>query len=181
MLHEWDGIVFDLDGTLVRLVVPWNEVDEQIATIFRSKGFAIPDDGRIWSFLHIAENEGFRNEIEAVLQQYEIAGAKQSKRLPLLETVEGLSQPVGVCSLNCEQACDIALTTHGIAHAIDTIVGRDSLSTWKPDPEPLQYAIDTMELSASSVVFIGDSVRDEETAAAAGVDFRYVKDLLSNT
>jgi phosphoglycolate phosphatase-like HAD superfamily hydrolase len=77
---------------------------------------------------------------------------------------------VGVCSLNCEAACRIALSTHGI-DGIDTVVGRDTVSTEKPDPRPLLETIDRLDGEPENAVFIGDSDRDGTTAERAGVDY----------
>ena len=178
-LSQWEGVIFDLDGTLVRLVVPWHEVDNEIASIFESKGYDIPENSRIWEFLHVANEAGFRAEVEDVLQNHEVRGAKISEALPLIQTVDQLNAPVAICSLNCEKSCRIALNTHEYYDAIDTFVGRDTVSTWKPDPEPLLTAIEGIGVPTASAVFVGDSPRDKQTAEAAKVDFQYVQDILS--
>ncbi len=82
----------------------------------------------------------------------------------------------GVCSLNCEAACRRALESHGLASAVDVIVGRDTVETQKPDPEPLLVAVDELGVEPADTVFIGDSARDEQTARRAGVEFEYVGD-----
>lgn len=178
ILQDWEGIIFDLDGTLVRLVVPWQVVDAEIATLFRDRGRQLPEDEELWSFLHIAEEDGFRSEVEDILQAYEIDGAEASRALPLLDYLWRIDQPIAVCSLNCETACRIALETHDSLEAVEGVIGRDSVSTWKPSPEPLEAAIDTINATVDESVFIGDSYRDEKTANAAGVEFRYVKDIV---
>ena len=70
----------------------------------------------------------------------------------------------------------IALNAHGLAGAVDATVGRDSVATRKPDPEPLLAAIDRVGADRGRALFVGDSERDELTAERAGVDYRYVGD-----
>jgi len=72
--------------------------------------------------------------------------------------------------LNCEAACRIALETHAI-DGIGTVVGRDTVATEKPDPEPLLETVRRLDGDPADTVFVGDSERDERTAARAGVDY----------
>lgn len=49
----------------------------------------------------------------------------------------------------------------------------------KPAPDALQLLMEEHALSPEDVVFIGDSKEDEECAKSAGVDFYYVKNLVT--
>jgi phosphoglycolate phosphatase len=60
---------------------------------------------------------------------------------------------------------------HGL---IDYIVGVEDVVTPKPSPEGLLMAIDHFGVAKQSVLFIGDTVIDAETAANASVDFAAV-------
>ena len=57
------------------------------------------------------------------------------------------------------------------------VVGRDTVSNHKTHPEPLLETVSRFGLAPGDVVFVGDSERDEATAAAAGVAFAYVEDV----
>ncbi len=50
----------------------------------------------------------------------------------------------------------------------------------KPAPDALQLLMEEHALSPEDVVFIGDSKEDEECAKSAGVDFYYVKNLVTS-
>lgn len=56
-------------------------------------------------------------------------------------------------------------------HLLDLIVGGDSVKAKKPDPEGVLYALDTLGLQKDEVLYVGDSVVDAKTAAAAAVPF----------
>lgn len=164
MSHEL--VVFDLDGTLVRLDVDWDVVAREVGETLRERGVTPPES--LWGMLETADAHGHREAVEAVLSRHERAGARTSARLPAADTVP--AGPVGVCSLNCEAACRIALAEHDIG-GIDAVVGRDTVGAEKPDPEPLLEAIDRLGGDPDGAVFVGDSPRDEEAAERAGTDY----------
>ena len=178
MVEDWEGVVFDLDGTVVHLPVDWDTVAAELASELADlDGTAMAHD--TWDYLDLAREADSLDRAERVIAQHEIVGARQSERLPLADYVEDVDVHVGVCSLNCEQACRVALETHDLERSVDAIVGRDTVSNWKPDPEPLRAVIDELGVSPESSVFIGDSPRDAATAAPLAVSFRDVEDMLA--
>ena len=170
---DFDAVVYDLDGTLVRLTVDWDAVAREAAECFAEAGVDA-SDADLWAMLDLADEHGLRDAIEAVLVAHEREGAARSARLATADCLAAATGPVGVCSLNCEAACRIALENHGLAADVDAVVGRDSVATHKPDPEPLLATIDALGVDPADAVFIGDSPRDETTAERAGVAFEYV-------
>ncbi|WP_178917057.1 HAD family hydrolase [Natronomonas gomsonensis] len=169
--HE--TVIFDLDGTLVRLVVDWEAVASDVAETLRERNVAPPES--LWGMLETANETGHRPAVEAVIAGYERDGARASERLPAADAVP--EEPVGVCSLNCEDACHIALEEHGI-DGVGAVVGRDTVATEKPDPEPLLETVRRLDGSPESTLFVGDTVRDERTAQRAGCSFSYVSEWL---
>lgn len=166
------GVVYDLDGTLVRLDVDWDAVAAEVGRVYETAGHTPPRD--LWRMLDEARDHGIAAEVEETIAAHERAGARTAVRLPLADELDGADGPVGVCSLNCEAACRIALETHGLASAVDVVVGRDTTTERKPHPEPLLAAVRGLELAPEQVVFVGDSARDARTADRAGTSFRWV-------
>lgn len=175
-LAGYDAVVWDLDGTLVDLVVDWAAVTHDVALVFEEAGIDATDDN-LWDLLERADESGLRDDVETVIGGHEHRGAERSNRLPHADVV-GEFAVEGVCSLNCERACRTALEVHDLTAHVDAVVGRDTLSTYKPDPEPLWETISRMGVDRDETVFIGDSVRDEEAAERADIAFRYVEDVL---
>lgn len=174
MDSAYDAVVYDLDGTLVRLTVDWGAVRRAVAETLETGG-ADPGSADLWSMLEIAAETGLSDEVEATIAEFERAGARDSTRLPLAAELPR-DVPVGVCSLNCADACRIALEKHGLADSVQAIVGRDSVDAQKPDPEPLLAVLDRLGVEPGRALFVGDSTTDAEAAAAAGTDFEYVSD-----
>jgi phosphoglycolate phosphatase len=172
-LHEFDAIVYDFDGTLARLVVDWDAVAREATDLFRAAGVDA-GDADLWAMLDLADEVGLRERVEAVIAEHECEGAKRSERLPLADRVAEHSVPVGVCSLNAERAVRRGLSVHGLDGHVGAVVGRDSVATRKPDPEPLLATLRPLDVPPERAVFVGDSERDALTAERAGVAFRYV-------
>lgn len=170
---EYDAVVFDLDGTLVDLVVDWDAVATDVSAVLRDHDIDPPE--RLWDMLDAAEGTAAAEPVEATIAEHEREGARRSERLPAADTIP--DGPVAVCSLNCSDACLLALEEHDVE--VDAVVGRDSVLTRKPDPEPLLEAVRRLDVEPGRALFVGDGERDERTAADAGTDFVYVSDWLA--
>lgn len=168
---EYETVVYDLDGTLVHLAVDWDAVAHEAGEILDSLGTTPGAD--LWSMLDQAADIGEHDAVESVIADHECQGAVGSTPGPAIDELP-LDVPVGVCSLNCERACRIALAQHEIEQWIGCVVGRDSLEVSKPDPEPLLTVIRTLGGTPERTLFVGDSERDELTAQRAGTDYRYI-------
>jgi phosphoglycolate phosphatase len=166
-------VVYDLDGTLVRLPVDWGAAAEDAAAALRDAGLD-PGDTDLWGLLELARETDTADIFEAAVGPHEREAARESTRLPLAAELAGATGPVSVCSLNCEAACREALSVHGLVDDVDAVVGRDSVATHKPDPEPLLATLSAMGVDPASAEFVGDSERDEVAARRAGVPFRWV-------
>jgi len=170
---DYGAVVYDLDGTLVRLAVDWDAAASDATAAFAEAGVDVAG-ADLWSLFETAPDHGLADDLEAILSVHERWGAERATRLPHADRVPEWRVPVGVCSLNAEAACRLALERHGLLDHVDAVVGRDSVATHKPDPEPLLTAIDRLGAAPSSALFVGDTERDRLTAERAGVAFEYV-------
>ncbi|RQH00512.1 HAD family hydrolase [Natrarchaeobius oligotrophus] len=172
-MTDYDAVVYDLDGTLVELDVNWSAVATDVLAVYESADVE-PPSSDLWTLLEEAGEFGLRAPVESTIAEYERDGARTAPRLDRADELLDRRVPVGVCSLNCERACRIALTEHDLATAVETVVGRDTVATQKPDPEPLLTAVDELDASPGRTLFVGDSRTDEITADRAGTAFEYV-------
>lgn len=173
MTDEYAGIVYDLDGTVVRLAVDWEVATDEVAEIYRDAGVEPPGD--LWTMLDVAPEYDIAAAVEEAVARHEREGARKSDRLPVADELVACDRPTGICSLNAESACRIALAEHGLEEAVDAVVGRDTVGRRKPDPEPLLATVERLSLRPSEVLFVGDTETDAETALRAGTAFRYVE------
>jgi phosphoglycolate phosphatase len=175
MAGDYDAVVYDLDNTLVHLPVDWDRVERAVMDVLRERGVDPPEADDVWPVFDRAEETGHVDALEVVVAEYERAGARDAKLLPTADVLPH-DVPVGVCSLNCEAACRIALERHGLDSYVETVIGRDSGPWKKPDPGPLLAALEPLGADPEDAVFVGDSESDEVCAANAGVAFTYVED-----
>ena len=170
-IDDYGAIVYDLDGTLVRLAVNWKAAAEEATAVFADAG--VDADADLWALLEVAPEHGLGAELESILAAHERQGAERSIRLPLADRLPHRDRPVGVCSLNAESACRLALDRHDLSAHVGAVVGRDSVTTHKPDPAPLLATVDRLGAAPETTLFVGDSERDAVTAERAGVAFAW--------
>lgn len=168
---EYEAVIYDLDGTLVRLDVDWDLVADEVAATLRDMGVDPPDE--LWEMLSHADDVGHRDAVERVISAHEREGARNSSRLPAADDLP-LDVPVAVCSLNAESAVRVALETHGLGDHVGPVVGRDSGPERKPAPDGLLAIADELGVAPERTLFVGDGERDERTAERAGTAFRWV-------
>jgi HAD superfamily hydrolase (TIGR01549 family) len=173
-VSQYDAIVYDLDGTLVRLDVDWEAVHGRVAAVLEARGVD-PGDRDIWELRRVADEHNALDRVDEVIAEFEREGAMSAARLAPADLLPH-DVPVGVVSLNAEAACRIALELYGLDRRVGTVVGRDSVETVKPDPEPLLAALDELGVAPGRAVFVGDSASDRETAERAGTAFAWAGD-----
>jgi HAD superfamily hydrolase (TIGR01549 family) len=172
--REYEAYVYDLDGTLVHLDVDWAAVRDDVAAALRTRGLDV-DGVNLWGLLELGDETGYRDIVEEHVSEYERDGARSSQRLAPADRLPH-DVPVGVCSLNSEAACRIALEIHGLDDAVGPVVGRDSHEAEKPHPGPLLSVVEQLGVSPGETLFVGDTERDAETAREAGTAFAWAEE-----
>ncbi|MFB6120561.1 MAG: HAD family hydrolase [Halobacteriaceae archaeon] len=172
--EEYDAVVYDLDGTLVRLRVDWDAVAADLRNMLVDAGHDA--EGDAWDCLAAAESVGLYDAAHERIAAHEHEGARDSVRLAVADELPTLNTAVGVCSLNAERAVRAALDRHDLTQYVDSVVARGTIPERKPRPEPLLRAVRELGAVPSNALFVGDSASDEETARRAGTDFAYVGD-----
>jgi len=169
---DYDAVVYDLDGTLVRLAVDWLDVEREVATRLREAGVD-PSEHDMWEMLDAAEAAGVGDDVHELIAAHERDGATRAERLPGADEPTTLDAPAAVLSLNCEAACRTALERHDLLDDFRVVAGRDTVPARKPDPRALTWVLDELGVAPADALFVGDSASDEVTAERAGTDFRW--------
>jgi phosphoglycolate phosphatase len=113
---------------------------------------ALLDKFLVYYYDNVANTSKLFPGIEALLPRYLEAGVR-----------------LGVCTNKLEKPSRKLLRELGVHDHFHTIVGRDTLSTSKPDPKTLIQTVERVGGSLKRTVFLGDSITDVNTAKAAGV------------
>lgn len=167
------AVVYDLDGTLVDLIVDWEDVERRLVELLEREGVDA-DPLSSWALLTAAEEAGVGDEADDLIATAERDGARESERLALADELLESEIPAGVCSLNREDAVRIALDRHDLTEGVESVVGRGTVPERKPHPRPLLRTVEELGVAPEDVLFVGDSARDEETAERAGTQFEWV-------
>jgi phosphoglycolate phosphatase-like HAD superfamily hydrolase len=119
-------------------------------------------------------------QVESVLERAELAGALRCDvNAELVAWLRGLcyATPVAILSLNAVSAVERALTRAGVYGRISDVVARENVDRFKPDPQGLDILLERHRARPERSLFVGDSHRDAECAATAGVPYRDVREI----
>jgi pyrophosphatase PpaX len=174
------AILFDLDGTLI----------DSIELILSSARYAFakmerecPPDSE-WlagigiplftMFGRYAKDDADRNAFIAAYREHQLANHDRLVRCygGVVDTVAALRErghELGIVTSKSEALALRGLVHVGLAKYMDTIVGCDSSTRHKPDPEPVRIALHRLACSPHDALFLGDSVHDINAGNAAGV------------
>lgn len=86
-----------------------------------------------------------------------------------IETLKVQGHAVGICTNKPEGLAEQLMRDLGVRPAFGSLVGADTLSVRKPDPEPLFEATRRLGVDPRACVLVGDSDTDRNTAKAARV------------
>ncbi len=184
--QRFDGLVFDLDGTLVETApdlaaalnhtltgaglpaVPLPEVRHMIGDGARS----LLERGLAGTGRSVGEAEMTR-WFEQLLGHYSDHIADQSLPFPgVPEALEGFraeGAKLAVCTNKPLRLSQKLLALLGLDAHFDAVLGGDSLAVRKPNPEHLLETLRQLAVTPARGVMIGDSANDVAAARNAGL------------
>jgi pyrophosphatase PpaX len=86
-----------------------------------------------------------------------------------LEALRDRGQRLGIVTAKRRATVDLAFAQLPLAHLFETIVGGDETERHKPDPAPLQLALERLAADPSDAAYVGDSPYDMQAARAGGL------------
>lgn len=183
-------IIFDLDGTIVNLIVDWHHLKIRLSN-------EISDYyGENYDFDHITacldkvvekKDEAELNLFFKIIQDYEIKNIKNNE--PIEEIVFFINNlaffgvpddtKLAVLSLNTRNTIIESLKLANIYNKFDFIVGREDVRRWKPDPSGLIRIKEHFNLKNTEMVYFGDLEKDVKTGENAEVDAFLIGELIN--
>jgi len=177
------GVIFDLDGTLIRFPEPWiREARREFlgwlhssfgARVDQADELSIPQiielvangDRSVYRLLREAANRAYtRREVEAARSAVPREGVSE-----LLGELKARGFALSVATNNCREAALLSLERAGISGFFDCVVSRSDVEEMKPSPEMLLKAAYAMNIPLGMGIHVGDSVVDVLAARAAGM------------
>ena len=180
------SIVWDLDGTLVDSAP---DLASALNTVLDMRGFftlslsevrlmignGVPKlVERGFNAVGVRPDPAQLDELIAIfVQEYKACATDNTRPYPgvvkALQEIHSMNVPMGVCTNKPEAFTRQILEGLGLSSYFSCVVGGDSTSVRKPDPEPVLACIRGLATVPASSLMIGDSVHDVHAAHAAGV------------
>ncbi|NLJ51356.1 MAG: phosphoglycolate phosphatase [Alcaligenaceae bacterium] len=181
-------VLFDLDGTLIDsmpelaycsnqtlLELGREELPLETLSTFVGKGL----DRLIMRFLAndidatTAESTIFKQAKEAFGRHYHANNGVFSQLYPSvtesLATLKNAGFKLGLVTNKAMEFTIPLIEKKGLSDYFDVVIGGDSCEHKKPHPEPVLIALEKLQSTAQTAIFVGDSLNDMKASEAAGV------------
>ena len=182
-------IVFDLDGTIVKLHASWYALKDLLSQRYARLHEENREFNRISAYLSEVIKNG--DELELIenfdiIRKYELENIKKTELI--VEVVYFINNKkkfevdpdviLTVFSLNTRRTIMESLDIAGISDKIAFIIGREDVRKWKPEPEGLFKIKEKFKVSTEQMIFFGDMESDIKAGKAAGVDSFFIDRLI---
>jgi len=186
-----EGIVFDLDATLVNLggFVNWRAAQRQVTEAYLACGCseeAVKRCGErsLFDMLNLMEEElqatypqdnakQIQGRAYAIIDACEAQGASQCHLMPgCMEALEWLREhgfKMGIATSNSQEVTEQILDSKGLCSFFSAVVGRTPELRMKPHPDQILACFKMLSVDPHRGIVVGDSVRDVKAAKAADV------------
>ena len=174
------AVLFDLDGTLI----------DSIDLIVNSALYAFdkcghpPPTAEQWvsdlglplraMFSRFTSDEAAMADLVAGYREYQLANHDRLVRPyeeveATVRTLHERGYAVAVVTSKAEPLAHRGLAHVGLDGFFDVVVGLESCTRHKPDPEPVRIALGRLGIRPGAAAFVGDSPHDMTAGRAAGV------------
>lgn len=180
------AIVWDLDGTLVDSAP---DLAAALNTVLDNRGFFTLSVDQVRTMIgngvpKLVERGfnavGVRPEpaqleelIAMFVREYRKCATEHTHPYPgvveVLQELHSMIIPMGICTNKPEIFTRQILESLGLSRYFSSVIGGDSTSAKKPDPEPVLACLRGLVAEPSLSLMIGDSIHDVHAARAAGV------------
>jgi HAD superfamily hydrolase (TIGR01549 family) len=183
-------IVFDLDGTIVKLAADWHSLRKILNARYREKYKEKSHFHRMSNLLSDIVARGDEEELRhnfSIMQKYE--NENITKNEPNEDVIYfitnkelfGVNSTVklAVFSLNTKPTIIKSLQIAGVVNKFEFCVGREDVRAWKPNPEGLLKIREHFQVLKEDMIFFGDLKMDLLAGANAGVESYIIDDLIN--
>jgi len=173
------GVLFDLDGTLIRYSVDrvnltkdilkclkkfnihfqiYSEADYPISMVRKTVRVLEGMKVQRW-FIDYVSSTLFK-----IIESYEVEASNRTSLIEgayeALNFVRSIGFKCGLITLNSRRSTEIVLDKFNLKRFFDVVVTRDDVRNFKPHVEHLAKAISLMQLNPTEVIVVGDSIID---------------------
>jgi len=174
------AVLFDLDGTLIDSI---GLIVDAMHHAFEGFGGTVPADSTWMAgigtplFKQLALYARSAEELDMLRERYRayqfIHHDDVIKEYPgttaVLEDLHARGLAMGVVTSKGDELARRGLELTGLARFLPVVVSADSVTKYKPEPEPVLLALERLGVRADEALMMGDSPHDISSGNAAGV------------
>lgn len=184
-LKDFRAVLFDLDGTLIRLDIDYEKEREEVRDYFC--GLGVPGD---WHFKPIltkideavsflVENRDYGEEERErlkkgaldIIDRYERGGVEKAEIIPgareALEYLHRYRTKTGIFSRTSKRAVELAIRKFGFPE-FGVVLGRENSERVKPDPQQIEICQRILDIGDRRFAVVGDHIYDMMAGKSAG-------------
>jgi pyrophosphatase PpaX len=174
------AVLFDLDGTLLDSI---GLIVDAMHHAFEGFGGTVPADSAWMAgigtplFKQFALYARSAEELDMLRERYRayqfIHHDDVIKEYPgttaVLENLHARGLAMGIVTSKGDELARRGLELTGLARFLPVVVSADSVTKYKPEPEPVLLALERLDVRADEALMMGDSPHDISSGNAAGV------------
>ena len=186
-----DGIVFDLDATLVNMggFVDWREAHRRARDAYLSSDCEEEmvhrcSERGLFNMLNLVRDEisstlpeedvwRIQQGAYDAIESCEVESIQRCELMPgCLTTLNWLTErgyKLGIATSNSQRVAEQILKREGLRHFFTAVVGRRPDLRMKPHPDQILRCFEEMEIDRKNGLMVGDSTRDVQAARTAGI------------
>lgn len=178
MLKNFDGFIFDVDGTLTStnelIFSSFNHVtqkylNKRVTSEEIIAMFGPTEDVILKEWMKHDYHEARKDYFDFYSSQHQNLADIYPGMLEILQLIKSKSIPLSIYTGKGKDSAEITLKEIGVHHLFDLIVTGDDVKEFKPSSEGIDMFIDTFNLDRNRVLMIGDAPADIIAAHRAGV------------
>jgi phosphoglycolate phosphatase-like HAD superfamily hydrolase len=161
------GIIFDLDGTLVRLPIRYNIIFDKLKILFDTKDEFKP---LIPTILTKA-----KNDVNLIQQAFDLICDEETIAAKNFEVIENAVEildhfkneniSLGLVTMQCKKATKLVLDSMNISNHFSSMITRDDSHERTIQ---IKKSVEFLSLSPQEIVVIGDRIHDINSAKQIG-------------
>ncbi len=160
-LSQIQGVIFDLDGTLVGSSLNFAQIKAEINC---------PPTHDTLEFIERLGDDAQRRQALEIVLRHEMQDAQNAKWLPgardFLTQLKKRQLPVAIVTRNCQKASHTKVKNNAIE--IELILTREHFAP-KPAPDALLHIAQQWQITPSALMYVGDFKYDIEAGNNAGM------------
>jgi HAD superfamily hydrolase (TIGR01509 family) len=182
MLEKYNGVIFDLDGTLIDSMKIWEDVDR---VYLKRHNFEVPEDlqkkieGKSFheTAMYFKERFDLKDSLDRIKGDWhemaeefyrEKVNIKHST-MELLERIKMLNKPIAIATSNSRELALMALEKNNIRNYFDTIVTSCDVDNGKPSPDVFLEAARQISIDPKECLVFEDTYAGVLGAKRAGM------------